>query len=104
QTNPAYSVTKAAQLSLSRVFADAHARDGVLVNAVAPGAVDSDLWLAPGGMAEQLAEARGVTPQEALAAQRDKLPIGRYGTVEEVADVIVFLCSARAGFVSGAAW
>jgi 3-oxoacyl-[acyl-carrier protein] reductase len=104
QTNPAYSVTKAAQLSLSRVFADAYARDGVLVNAVAPGPIDSDLWLAPGGMAEQLAQQRGISPDEALAMQRDKVPIGRYGTPAEVADVIVFLCSERASNVTGAAW
>jgi NAD(P)-dependent dehydrogenase (short-subunit alcohol dehydrogenase family) len=104
QTNPAYSVTKAAQLSLSRVFADAYARDGVLVNAVAPGPIDSDLWLAPGGMAEQLAQQRGISPEEALAMQRDKVPIGRYGTPAEVADVIVFLCSERASNVTGAAW
>jgi 3-oxoacyl-[acyl-carrier protein] reductase len=104
QTNPAYSVTKAAQLSLSRAFADAYARDGVLVNAVAPGPVDSELWLAPGGMADQLAQARGMTPQEALAMQRDKVPIGRYGSPEEIADVIVFLCSPRASNVTGAAW
>jgi 3-oxoacyl-[acyl-carrier protein] reductase len=104
QTNPAYSVTKAAQLSLSRVFADAYAREGVLVNAVAPGPVDSELWLAPGGMAEQLGQERGMSPEEALAMQRDKVPIGRYGTPAEVADVIVFLCSDRASDVTGAAW
>jgi 3-oxoacyl-[acyl-carrier protein] reductase len=104
QTNPAYSVTKAAQLSLSRVFADAYARQGVLVNAVTPGAIDSELWLAPDGMADQMAQARGITRDEALAMQRDKVPIGRYGTPEEVADVIVFLCSARASNVTGAAW
>jgi 3-oxoacyl-[acyl-carrier protein] reductase len=104
QTNPAYSVTKAAQLSLSRVFADAYARAGVRVNAVSPGPVDTELWLEPGGMAEQLAKQRGITPQEALAQQRDKVPIGRYGTPDEVADVIVFLCSDRASNVTGAAW
>jgi 3-oxoacyl-[acyl-carrier protein] reductase len=104
QTNPAYSVTKAAQLSLSRVFADAYAREGVLVNAVAPGPVDSELWLAPGGMADQLGKERGMSPEEALAMQRDKVPIGRYGTPAEVADVIVFLCSERASDVTGAAW
>ena len=104
QTNPAYSVTKAAQLSLSRVFADAYARSGVRINAVTPGPIDSDLWLAPGGMAEQLGNQRGVTPEEALQQQRDKVPIGRYGTPEEVADVIVFLCSERASNVTGAAW
>jgi 3-oxoacyl-[acyl-carrier protein] reductase len=104
QTNPAYSVTKAAQLSLSRVFADAYARDGVLVNAVTPGPVDSELWLAPGGMADQLAESRGLAREEGLRIQREKVPIGRYGTPDEIAAVIVFLCSARASNVTGAAW
>ena len=61
-TNAAYSVTKAAQLSLSRVFADAHAADGVLVNAVAPGPVETPLWLDPGGLADQVAAAAGHQP------------------------------------------
>jgi 3-oxoacyl-[acyl-carrier protein] reductase len=104
QTNPAYSVSKAAQLSLSRVFADAYVGDGVLVNAVTPGPVDSELWLADGGMADQMAQARGITRDEALAMQRDKVPLGRYGTPEEIAGVVVFLCSALVSNVSGAAW
>ena len=103
-TNGAYSVTKAAQLSLSRVFADAYAGTGVLVNAVAPGAVASPLWMAPGGLAEQTAQARGVSRDEALRIQRDRIPIGRFATPEEVADVIAFLCSERASAVAGAAW
>ena len=61
-TNAAYSVTKAAQLSLSRVFADTWADRGVLVNAVAPGAVASSLWVAEGGLADQTAAAQGHDP------------------------------------------
>jgi 3-oxoacyl-[acyl-carrier protein] reductase len=49
QRNVAYSVAKAAELSLSRAYADAYAQHGVLVNAVTPGPVASELWLAPGG-------------------------------------------------------
>jgi 3-oxoacyl-[acyl-carrier protein] reductase len=44
-TNAAYSVTKAAELSLSRAFADKYGSEGVLVNAVAPGPIGGDLWL-----------------------------------------------------------
>jgi 3-oxoacyl-[acyl-carrier protein] reductase len=103
-TNAAYSVTKAAELSLSRVFADAWADQGVLVNAVTPGPVSSSLWLADGGMADQSAAARGGTREDALAAQASRVPLGRFAEPGEIADVVVFLCSARASTVTGAAW
>ena len=103
-TNAAYSVTKAAQLSLSRVFADAWASGGVLVNAVAPGAVESPLWMAEGGLADQVAEAQGISREEAIEAQRGKIPLGRFGREDEIAATIVFLCSERASNVTGAAW
>lgn len=103
-TNAAYSVTKAAQLSLSRLFADAHAADGVLVNAVAPGATASELWTAPGGLADQTAQAKGISREEAIAAQEAKVPLGRFTDPQEIADVVVFLCSHNASAVTGAAW
>jgi 3-oxoacyl-[acyl-carrier protein] reductase len=103
-TNAAYSVTKAAQLSLSRVFADTWAGDGVLVNAVAPGPAETPLWLAEGGIADQQAKAKGIGRDEVLESARAKIPLGRFGTVEEIAAVIVFLCSERASNVTGAAW
>ncbi|HEX2105066.1 MAG TPA: SDR family oxidoreductase [Solirubrobacteraceae bacterium] len=103
-TNAAYSVTKAAQLSLSRVFADAFAAQGVLVNAVTPGPVSSPLWTDSGGLAEQTGAAKGLSREEALQAQADKVPLGRFAEPGEVADVIAFLCSARASTVTGAAW
>src|SRR5215207_670346 len=103
-TNVAYSVTKAAQLSLSRHFADRYVADGVLVNAVAPGPVTSGLWLDPGGLADQVAEAKGISREEALEAQQAKVPLGRYADPQEIAAVVVFLCSERASTVVGAAW
>ena len=103
-TNAAYSVTKAAQLSLSRVFADTWAERGVLVNAVAPGAVASSLWVGEGGLGDQTAAAKGISREEALAAQAAKIPLGRLATEEEIANVVVSLCSERASMVTGAAW
>jgi 3-oxoacyl-[acyl-carrier protein] reductase len=100
----AYSVTKAAQLSLSRVFADAWAARGVLVNAVAPGPVEGDLWLRDGGIADQIAQRQGVTREQALAAARGRLPRGRLASEEEIAAVVAFLCSQAASNVAGAAW
>jgi 3-oxoacyl-[acyl-carrier protein] reductase len=104
QRNVAYSVAKAAELSLSRAYADAYAKRGVLINAVTPGPVASELWLEPGGLAEQSAEAQGTTKEQALAAAARSLPVGRLGTPQEIANVIVFLCSGLASNVSGAAW
>lgn len=103
-TNGAYAVTKAAALSLSRVFADRYAGTGVLVNAVTPGAVAGPLWEADGGLADQAAAAKGITRDEALAEQAAKIPLGRMAGPGEVADVIAFLCSERASTVTGAAW
>ena len=100
----AYSVTKAAQLSLSRVFADLWAGRGVLVNAVAPGVVESELWTGPGGLADQIAERSGSSREEVLESTRSKPPIGRMGTETEIAAAIVFLCSEAASNVAGAAW
>jgi len=100
----AYSVTKAAELSLSRVFADAFAAKGVLVNAVTPGAIDGELWNEEGGLADQIAARTGKTRDEVLESTRSSPPLGRMGTAEEVAAVIAFLCSEHASNVAGAAW
>ena len=102
--NMAYSVTKAAELSLSRAFADLYAPQGVLINAIAPGPIGSDLWLGPGGLADQTAEAEDITREQALEATANGVPIGRLGTEREIASVIAFLCSEAASYVAGAAW
>ncbi len=104
RTNVAYSVTKAAELSLSRAFADIYAARGVLVNAVAPGPTASELWLAPGGLADQAARAGGTTREKVLESTAARIPRGRLGTEREIAAVIAFLCSEAASNVVGAAW
>jgi NAD(P)-dependent dehydrogenase (short-subunit alcohol dehydrogenase family) len=76
----------------------------VLVNAVAPGPVGSSLWTAPGGLADQQAEAKGISREEAFEAARSRIPLGRLAEPDEIAAVVVFLCSERASNVAGAAW
>lgn len=99
-----YSVAKAAELSLSRLFADRYAKSGVLVNAVCPGPVKSELWMAEGGLLDQARERSGHTREEALRAVGKQRPIGRLAYVAEIASAIVFLCSERASYVAGSAW
>lgn len=96
---PHYSVTKAAVLSLSRLVADLYARDGIRCNAVTPGPTATDAWLRDGGLADQQGD-RG----EVLAKVGAGRPLGRLARPEEIAAVIVFLCSDRASYVTGAAW
>ena len=102
---PEYSVAKAAELSLSRLFADRYAAEGVLVNAICPGPVASELWMEPGGLLDQSQRMSGAeSREEALEAAGSKRPIGRLASAGEIAAAIVFLCSERASYVSGAAW
>jgi 3-oxoacyl-[acyl-carrier protein] reductase len=101
---PNYTVTKAAVLSLSRLVADLYAKDGIRCNAVAPGPTATDAWLAPGGLADQQAERTGKSRDEVLGAVAAGRPLGRLAEPDEIAAVIVFLCSERASYVTGSAW
>jgi 3-oxoacyl-[acyl-carrier protein] reductase len=101
---PNYSVTKAAVLSLSRLVADLYAKDGVRSNAIAPGPTATEAWLAPGGLADQQAQRTGKSRKEVLEAVAEGRPLGRLAEPEEIAAVVVFLCSDRANYVTGSAW
>src|SRR3954453_18720127 len=102
--NAAYAVAKAAQLSLSRVFADEYADKGVLVNPVAPGPTATELWTGEAGIAAQVAERGGSSREAELEAAGARGPIRRLGEPHEIAAVIVFLCSQQASNVTGASW
>jgi 3-oxoacyl-[acyl-carrier protein] reductase len=101
---PNYTVTKAAVLSLSRLVADLYAKDGIRCNAVAPGPTATEAWLAPGGLADQQAKRTGMTRDDVLEAVANGRPLGRLAEPDEIASVIVFLCSDRANYVTGSAW
>jgi 3-oxoacyl-[acyl-carrier protein] reductase len=97
---PHYSVTKAAVLSLSRLVADVYAGDGIRCNAVTPGPTGTDAWLGEGGLADQ----QGGEREEVLRRVGAGRPLGRLARPDEIAAVIVFLCSDRASYVTGSAW
>lgn len=99
-----YGVSKTAQLAVSRGLAEAAAGTGVTVNAVLPGPTRSEIL---GDFMAKQAEADGITQEQAeqgfLKAMRPTTLIQRFATTDEVANMIVYVCSEQASATSGAA-
>jgi 3-oxoacyl-[acyl-carrier protein] reductase len=89
-----YNAVKAAEISLAKAMAQQLARDNIRVNSVAPGSI-----MFPGGSWAKRAQDDPAFIRDMI--DRD-LPFGRFGTAEEVGDVVAFLASKRASWVSGA--
>lgn len=102
---PDYAAVKAAVLSLTKCLAMAEG-PAIRVNTVAPGPIETPLWTNPGGLADRLALVHQLPPEEAVAHELRlrRLPLGRLGRPEEVANVMVFLASNLASFVTGSVW
>jgi 3-oxoacyl-[acyl-carrier protein] reductase len=91
---PGYNTAKAAVIALAKALARDYARLGIRVNSIAPGSI-----LFPGGSWDRrrIADPAGI----AELVQRE-LPFGRFGAPEEVAEVVAFIASARARWITGA--
>jgi len=96
----AYAASKAGLLQMMRVAAREVAADGIRVNAVAPGGVDTPIWdRLP--FFEQLVQQEG-SREMALATMGTTTPLGRFATADEVASQMAFLLSESAGTITGA--
>jgi len=97
-----YAMTKMAQLAISRGLAEVAGGTGVTVNSVLPGPTNSEIM---GGWAQANADAQGITREEAeqqfLKANRPTTLLNRFATTEEVANLVVYVCSAQASATTG---
>jgi 3-oxoacyl-[acyl-carrier protein] reductase len=93
-----YGTTKAAMISMSKSLAKKYGADGVLFNSVLPGLIHTAMWERA---ATEIADSTGSTADEVIKNNGLAVPLGRYGTSEEVASLITFLCSNAASYING---
>ena len=97
----ATGMNNAAVQNLTIALANDLAKDGILVNAVVPTAVRTERH--DQNIKDTMAKT-GQSEAEVLKPRVAKIPLGRMGTSEEIANVVVFMCSERASFVAGSLW
>lgn len=100
KTNLPYNASKAAVISMTKSLALAHAADGIRVNCVCPGFVETDMWTM---VSRDQGALLGMSAEEFTRQRRAQVPLGRMERPEDVAAVIGFLASPRAGYMTGQA-
>jgi 3-oxoacyl-[acyl-carrier protein] reductase len=100
KTNLPYNASKAAVVSMTKSLALAHAGDGIRVNCVCPGFVETDMWTK---VAREQSAILGMSADEFTQQRAKTVPLGRMERAEDVANVIGFLASPRAGYMTGQA-
>jgi meso-butanediol dehydrogenase/(S,S)-butanediol dehydrogenase/diacetyl reductase len=100
RSNLPYNASKAAVISITKSLALAHAADGIRVNCVCPGFVETDMWTA---VAREQGALMGLSPEDFTKQRAAQVPLGRMERPEDVARVIGFLASERAAYMTGQA-
>jgi len=100
RTNLPYNASKAAVISITKSLALAHAADGIRVNCVCPGFVETDMWTL---VSREQGTLLGLSPEDFTEQRATQVPLGRMEHPEDVAKVIGFLASDRAGYMTGQA-
>lgn len=98
---PDYGAAKAALNNYSKGLASQYAAEGLRVVTVSPGPTDTPMWLGPDGVAAQIAAQQASDVESVLRDTAAAMPHGRLVRPDEVADLIVYLASARAGSING---
>jgi 3-oxoacyl-[acyl-carrier protein] reductase len=99
-----YDAIKAALNMLTKDLANYLAKDNILVNAVCPGPIRTPLWEAPGAGGDQLGKVLGMSGKEAMAwVAEQHIPLGHFGLPEDIANLVAFLASDKAKFITGQA-
>ena len=89
----------AALLNITQALAEECGKDNILVNAVNPTATETGRWH---GLVKQQAKITGNSEVEISLRAKQAVPLGRIGKPEDIANMVVFLCSDKAGFINGA--
>jgi meso-butanediol dehydrogenase/(S,S)-butanediol dehydrogenase/diacetyl reductase len=100
KTNLPYNASKAAVVSMTKSLALAHAGEGIRVNCVCPGFVETDMWTM---VSRDQSKLLGMTPEEFTRHRKASVPLGRMETPEDVAHVVAFLAGPRSGYMTGQA-
>ena len=100
RANLPYNASKAAVISITKSLALAHAVDGIRVNCVCPGFVETDMWAS---LVQELGPLFKQSPEEFTRRSLRQIPLGRMERPEDVANVIGFLVSPRSEYMTGQA-